>query len=272
MIHPLQKSYFEDICKKLINQKRIKVIDRLQYLSRKNFFTKYANLGYPVIFKTKAGLSRITFEEFSLLLPTEFKLKTIDVRPSVYKKIEDYSIHRVTQKMTLVDFLENFRNESTKLIGYAANNKLSDEELSFFNILKPKFYTKTLFQSAKLWIGASGVETPLHADGLDNFVLQLSGQKLWTIFPVRDYPHLSMFVPKPDTIPNFYASKLDLRKFHELNGKQITRAKSIIFTLRAGETLYIPAGWAHYVKTIEDSIMINFWMKRDIEPAIFKHV
>ena len=40
------------------------------------------------------------------------------------------------------------------------------------------------------------------------------------------------------------------------------KAHPLTFELGKGEMLYLPAGWSHFVETVEPSLMINFWMSR----------
>ncbi len=265
---PENFGYIAEIYYKTKSQKRISGINRFNSLNKELFFKRYAQNGIPVIYKTINGLKQATIEQIYNILINNFESKEIEVRPHIYSDPEDYSIRRLTCKMNLLSFINKMKNSLSEKFSYAANNKLLDEELKIIGVHKPNFYNSDYFQPAKFWIGPKGVATPLHADGLDNFVIQIAGRKRWKIFPVRDYPFLYMFVPKPETLPNFHASKIDFRNVDLIKYPDIKKAKGIEFIVNAGETLYLPAGWIHYVETIEDSFMINFWNARNIRPGI----
>ena len=49
---------------------------------------------------------------------------------------------------------------------------------------------------------------------------------------------------------------LDLKSFPEF-----AKAPKLEIVIRSGEGLYVPYGWFHYVETIEDSVMFNFWVE-----------
>src|SRR5262249_45734311 len=46
----------------------------------------------------------------------------------------------------------------------------------------------------------------------------------------------------------------DLKKY-----PLFARAKAVEVTLQAGEVLYLPKKWAHFVQNVETSLMVNFW-------------
>jgi hypothetical protein len=46
----------------------------------------------------------------------------------------------------------------------------------------------------------------------------------------------------------------DLQKF-----PLFARAKAVEVTLNAGEVLYLPKKWGHFVVNVETSLMVNFW-------------
>jgi hypothetical protein len=50
-------------------------------------------------------------------------------------------------------------------------------------------------------------------------------------------------------------------------------AHPIRYTLTAGQSLYIPKEWWHWVKTVKKTFAVNFWFNNNLkqEPFIFKH-
>ena len=135
------------------------------------------------------------------------------------------------------------------------------------NISPPPYYPESYFQNPRMWIGAAGCVTPLHKDSSDNFSLQIFGTKRWVLFPVRDYPYLYLRQPRPDTYPGFSCSQVDVRKPEYDRFPLYRHACGLEVEVNAGEVLYVPAGWSHYVETVSTSLMVNYWIRSDRLPA-----
>jgi ribosomal protein L16 Arg81 hydroxylase len=96
--------------------------------------------------------------------------------------------------------------------------------------------------------------TPLHYDSRDNLICQYIGSKHLTLYPPSQIPWLytSGFAPSWSAVAD--PRDPDIKKFPLFN-----RAKSLEVTLTAGELLYLPARWSHFVRNLETSLMVNFW-------------
>jgi hypothetical protein len=108
-----------------------------------------------------------------------------------------------------------------------------------------------------VWIGGKGCKTPLHFDGLHNFLVQISGAKKITLFP-------------PDQAVNLYPAKGDLLEhcsrvnvfdpdlaMYPLFAKAKEQVSE--FILGAGDGVYIPNGWWHAVESLQPSVSLNYW-------------
>lgn len=108
-------------------------------------------------------------------------------------------------------------------------------------------YTARKFVRTKLWIGGSGLKTPLHYDPVDTFHWVVKGSKVFNLCPpgVRKYSPYGMFSEAP-----FISRKTAT----EVGGEEVL--------ITAGEILYIPAYWWHEVDSIgTTNISLNFvWM------------
>ncbi len=262
-----QNTYIPLIYEKMKNQARITSIPREPSLSSDKFHSTYAERGYPVIY-TLPGRSEPP-EKYALLrtLAAEMGSKEINVRPADYADLEDY--RGTSRRVKLSEYVSNLINLPSKEMGHAANNNLEDDEVAHLGIQSPTFYESSCYRPITLWISPKGAISPLHVDDRDNFVTQVVGAKRWLIYPVRDYPFLSRFGHKLDTLPNFHASTSDPRPADAQENPTSPMAKGIEFTLHAGEILYLPAVWAHLVETIDDSVAVNFWV-RHLEPAVLR--
>lgn len=109
---------------------------------------------------------------------------------------------------------------------------------------------------AKLWLGPVGTVTPLHWDVPHNLVVQLTGRKRWLLFPPSQsralYPRGLLF-----GMPNFSRvdpERPDLSRFPRFSG-----AVGFHAVVGLGETLFIPRGWWHYTRLLDDAVTLNFW-------------
>jgi ribosomal protein L16 Arg81 hydroxylase len=133
----------------------------------------------------------------------------------------------------------------------------------------PLFYPEENFQLPSLWLGPKGSVTPLHVDGLDNFAFHISGSKKWTICSVLNYPNLGVSVPFPSIAPNLHVSSENLRDPKVRKRLETLGVVFIEITLYQGDVLYLPAGWFHFVETLDSSLMVNFWLNKTKKvPAI----
>jgi hypothetical protein len=105
--------------------------------------------------------------------------------------------------------------------------------------------------SINLWFGGEGSITPLHFDAGDGFICQIKGSKEVVLYSVDEFPAsfpnpLGGLGPSRDSPRGVVSSSL--REAHPFE-----------CVLRAGEMLYIPAGWWHRVRNLEVSMSVNFW-------------
>ncbi|CCM02488.1 uncharacterized protein FIBRA_04589 [Fibroporia radiculosa] len=129
-------------------------------------------------------------------------------------------------------------------------------------------------EAVNLWIGDSKSVTSIHSDPYENIYSVIRGAKHFTLLPPtegwclqeRNYPHASYIrsqqtsqlelVPSSDMTPAVrWSSVLD----PTASGALPPEAHPIHITVHAGETLYLPAGWWHYVRQSEVTIAINYW-------------
>ncbi|GAB1600352.1 hypothetical protein Ahia01_000313000 [Argonauta hians] len=111
-----------------------------------------------------------------------------------------------------------------------------------------------------LWMGTRGAHTCCHYDTYGfNLVAQLHGRKRWVLFPPEDTNNLY-----PTRIPYEESSV-----FSEVNIKVPDVAKypkfkdchAYVVTLNAGQVLYVPRHWWHFVECLEMSISANTWVE-----------
>lgn len=117
----------------------------------------------------------------------------------------------------------------------------------------------------ELFIGMRDCETPLHMDERENFFFQVSGEKEVVLFDYAEYPNLYLF---PVSHPCDRQSMVDINNPTDEQPKFLNCVgwRSV---LRAGDLLYIPYGWFHWLKNLADyTTSISFWSMTVPNPAV----
>lgn len=122
------------------------------------------------------------------------------------------------------------------------------------------------------WFGPAGTITPLHTDGYHNLLCQVVGTKYVRLYAPD---HLDVMEPRgrEDGIDMGNTSSLDVgvlegwdedpegRSEEELRAlrKRLEGVKYVECILEPGDTLLIPMGWWHYVRSLSVSFSVSFW-------------
>ncbi|RDX53908.1 Clavaminate synthase-like protein [Lentinus brumalis] len=128
--------------------------------------------------------------------------------------------------------------------------------------------------AVNLWIGDEKSVTSIHSDPYENIYTVIRGAKHFTLLPPtegwclqeRRYPHatysrssasseLELTPSAPSTPLVRWSSVAD----PTAPGALPAEAHPIHITVRAGETLYLPAGWWHYVRQEGFTVAVNYW-------------
>lgn len=103
------------------------------------------------------------------------------------------------------------------------------------------------------WFGPAGTVTPLHTDPKHNLLAQVVGRKYIRLY----HPDLSLQLSPYAEGLTTNSSQIDLD-----DAAQSAAIAGVPFyesTLQAGQMLYIPPKWMHYVKAMSSSFSVSFW-------------
>ena len=150
------------------------------------------------------------------------------------------------------------------------------EAEEIFGVTVPEAVPAASLRKPSIWLGPEGSVTPLHRDSADNFAFHIFGSKRWTLFPPEQHPNLGILALDglQKTGGEFAISEIDVEDPDLERFPEFEKAKPIELELntRGGEVLFLPAGWHHHVRTLETSLMLNYWVEDpEYSPAFLKN-
>jgi len=109
---------------------------------------------------------------------------------------------------------------------------------------------------AKVWVGKAGTVTPVHRDVPHNLHVHLTGRKRWLLYPPAAsaalYPCGLL-----SRMPNF--AQVDPEHPDYARHPRFRDVAPVGGIVEPGETLFIPSGWWHHTRTLDDAVSMNFW-------------
>ncbi|ODN03338.1 Lysine-specific demethylase 8 [Orchesella cincta] len=184
---------------------------------------------------------------------------------------QKYTSEDWTQKvMTIDEFINKYMKPSTEIkcpddIGYVAQYHLFRQlpELGK-DIRVPEYCTLGSISDNEnveinAWFGPADTISPTHYDPNHNILVQIFGSKIIRLFPPSESSKLK---PHPESSLLFNTSQLDVEQDDLFVAHpEMKNAKHCDIILNAGEALYIPPKWWHYVKSLEPSFSVSFWFE-----------
>jgi len=170
----------------------------------------------------------------------------------------------------LPKFINSIRNGENLYIGareiLTAKGQRSDKdglgELAS-EIKIPSWIDEPNIYSSNLWIGAGNNHTLLHYDPWNSILMLAEGNKEFIVIPNTDtqkvYPY-SSFNIKALTEGRVLHSKINPLNVQKQFQSKFGTIKARSGKISAGEMIFIPAGYWHYVKSTNLNIGINFFV------------
>jgi lysine-specific demethylase 8 len=118
----------------------------------------------------------------------------------------------------------------------------------------------TLLTSVNLWFGGAGNLTPLHYDRSNNFLVQLFGRKHVTLC---DPSHFDCLYPALDS-DRPHISRADITRRDDEAFPLLSQARPVEVLLAPGDVLYLPPYWWHQVRSLDQSISVNYWWRAHV--------
>jgi len=232
---------------------------RLLPKSAEEFFDRYWSKNQPVIFTN-------AMKGWKLWTPADMKkhvgdltIEVTDDRTSDPLYDQNSAKHSIkTTIAELVDRIEKTKKQPTNDFYMVAQNKtMNRPEMREFitkrivmneQLFDPKAFTG----GTSLWLGPKGTVTPLHHDGTNIFFNQIHGRKQFLLIS----PHEDQLL---ESAQGYYA-------MIDPEDPAYADLPSQTVTLAPGETLFLPVGWWHHVRSLDVSIsfsLLNFRRPND---------
>jgi hypothetical protein len=240
-------------------------IQRIESASPDEVHRLLKDARYPVIF---SGLE----DDFRFLEKWDLDFfENLDIDVPVQEPEADGVNHfRKYKPVPIREFVNQIRSGTELYIGAREIMKAMGERSDVDGIgdlaehLKiPPWIDKSLLKSANLWIGAGNNHTVLHFDPWNSILMLGRGNKEFIVIP-GDETH-NLYPYSPLDFISLYLGKIIHSKVNPLNVQKryqdkFSQAKGYRGTIGAGDVIFVPAGFWHYVKSTDLNIAVNFFV------------
>jgi hypothetical protein len=173
-------------------------------------------------------------------------------------------------RIPMSEFAQRLKNGENMYIGareiLTGGGKRSDKDgLGYLkdSMKLPSWFNQERIYSSNLWAGAGNNKTLLHFDPWDGLMVVAAGEKRFVMFPAEETPKMAMVSPydlrKLSTGAVLHSKIKPLTVQPEYQEK-FRQARGFSGTMQAGEAIFIPAGWWHYVESTGVNIGLNFFL------------
>nr|XP_033338329.1 HSPB1-associated protein 1 isoform X1 [Megalopta genalis] len=185
---------------------------------------------------------------------------------NVRSKGPQWEVNCPVVSMTLSEFVKSieFKEDEKKWYYFDykyMNEWFMDNPEIIESVNWKRFGFKKTGNDTTLWIGSKGAHTNCHQDSYGcNLVAQIHGRKQWLLFPPSSTCalHATRIPYEESTVYskfNFFCPTEE----DETNILKV-KDKPKLVTLEPGDVLFVPAGWWHYVESLEFSTSVNIWI------------
>lgn len=222
---------------------KLKPVDSISGIAPKDFVRDYLNKGQPVIIKDFISKESPCWQKWSY---DYFKEIAGNEQVDIYGREEESQNHAASPpvgRMSFGEYLDKISNEPTELRLFLFNLMKIRPELKKDVIYNDVTGGKVLQWLPYMFFGGEGSATRNHFD-IDMshvFISQFQGAKRIWLFPNNQSDLMYKLPYNFHSIANLKTSSQD--KYPAL--KLLEGYEAVI---RQGDTLYMPAGWWHYIQ------------------------
>ena len=137
----------------------------------------------------------------------------------------------------------------------------------------PEWIDKKRIYNGNFWLGAGNNKTLLHYDAWDSILLLGQGEKEFFVFSNEESPRMhqySAFNFKALVDGRVLHSKIRPMDVQEEYREEFSKLKGLKGTVHAGEVMFVPAGFWHYVESKGINVAVNFFIHTTHRSLHFK--
>lgn len=253
-----------------------KEIKRVKRLTKSQFENGYLNKTTPVIISSGLKWKALMWspEYFENLFPE--KIVDLDLNYSIPTKGKNYLKSNIIEQVSMKEAINLiYCNNNPNIKHYLSQKSLYTEfpELTQDIGMPPWKDTNTAHSeySINLWFGEAGNATPLHYDVSHNFLIQIHGRKRIRLFAPSDTQYLYRHITQSRG-PRYLSQIPDIDNLDDEKYPKLRHAMAYEGILHPKETLFIPSGWWHDIRSLDHAISINFWWKPRINECILSQL
>lgn len=238
--------------------RRAGTVDVRQEISQMEFYESYYFLNRPIVLKGFAAKSLAVNTWSPEFFTRNYRSAPVQITAE-RNRFADYEadFRQTVQTITMAEFVERlYRAEETNDFYLVARNYFFENPaLSHLrdDLQPPPEIIDTANPApgaAKLWFGPKGTVTPLHYDEHSILFMQIFGRKHFKLVPPFELSKLYQ--------RKRYYSSVDPEDVDSDRYPEFSMASLADVELDPGDILFIPAGWWHWVKSLEISISATF--------------
>jgi hypothetical protein len=175
-----------------------------------------------------------------------------------------------SEHMELRQYVQRLRAPETGTTYYLGNfDFLAHAPELADDIARPPYLDRRETDAPLFFLAPAGAVTPLHYDRGDNFVAQTQGRKRFILIA----PRYGSFLYHPSFRSRYYwASPVDAEAPDFSRYPRLSRVQMHECILEPGEMLFIPGGWRHQVRALEQGISLSFFFTRGLRRRLTRRV
>ena len=156
--------------------------------------------------------------------------------------------------------MENATTHYYFMTGALANDKLKSflsKDLPIFSTRRNNFFISNVYANKGIQcrFGMRGIIAEAHYDSGRNMVAMIKGAKRYILNPPSACKQLGIISDTKH--PSYRHSVIDWSDINEATSKGFRSVDAIDTIVQAGEVLYIPSYWFHYIVSLKYSIQCN---------------
>lgn len=218
------------------------------FLQSPDFYTNHVIPGIPVLFKGAAK----SFPAYKLW--TDQYLGSFEESKSYLVDIEEGKKENRSlgfQQPSFKKFLEMYQKEDVYFVSGVP--EFLRKDIPIYDSINCPYILDKLLIDLVMWFSSGGTTSVWHNDGYENINCLIKGEKTLIMANKSDLANVYL------DIPNGAYSSIDVDNVDDEKYPLLKHVQFYNVSMEAGDCLYIPTRWFHYVNSYNRNIAINKW-------------